>query len=72
MEELLVISLIHFGMSFRHTLMNWVWQLTREGIQVCCMHMPIAVSIRHLQDIISEHLSAKIKESGEHVAIPSL
>ena len=24
-------------------------------------------SIRHLQDIISEHLSAKNKESGEHV-----
>jgi len=31
------------------------------------LHMPIAVSIRHLQD--TEHLSAK---SGEHVAIPSL
>jgi len=36
------------------------------------LHMPIAVSIHHLQDIISEHLSAKVKESGEHVAIPSL
>ena len=36
------------------------------------LQMPIAVSIRHLQGITSERLSAKTKESGEHVAIPSL
>ena len=35
------------------------------------LHMPIAVSIRHLRDIISERLSAKTKESSEDVAIPS-
>jgi len=34
------------------------------------LHMPIAISIRHLQEIISDRLTAKNMDSGEHSVIP--
>jgi len=35
------------------------------------LHMPIAISIRHLQEIISDRFIAKNMDSGGHSAIPS-
>jgi len=71
MGELIVISLIHFGVSF-HAYLDELGLAVDERRHSSVLHIPIAVFIHHLQDTISERLSAKVKESGEHVAVPSL